>query len=1675
MSFIPGIKNLPIATGTQFSANIAIVNPSPATKEMQSDLPDNYTRSQNSGVFSLLYGTGYEQERLKQSLKQLEANNYLYSPDVQNETITIDGKGKYLIEFAVPFVTPPLNVNVVASNYTDVFIEFTSRFGMIINVGTDQADVVEWRAYGFVGAATDKFLGDSLYQNFGSQFNFTRQGDSEIDDSSILAYEKISTFINVEQIIPVYNFSYVTFTDGTTLNLSGPTITQSVTAVAQGFQIPTTLNQPPTGTPYVTGFIRATTVLTTPPCTHEFVDVNGGLLALLDCSTIGPSVTSYYSSQGNARFPLQIRNSIPNLTANKVQQVYITGFSSTYDFDPYRQPAFLQEIFRADNKYRRLLAGINLSLLEGPSQKGLANIVETLFSQPYIPHDIWNESDYRIFKDSVNSDVSSGSNTVYLKNPKFQTTQGYASQYETYPAAPPVVEILRVKKPWNPDTISFNNQPSFEAADNIQSDGKGIEQTVVALNTSTQFDMTAEIVRQLRLGIKASKGGVVDWNYARVYSDLSATYVPFLPYEGNATNKSYPYFFLNLASDSYAGISIFYYAINLDFNKKPVGYAPAYGPLKINQDYFIEPLGELVADAQNPGSFGYDIPSEMLQNFAADSNVPFVTPVTPNGLNIITGLDGKHYWKGTHGSSNLKQPPQFYIRLKLSRYNMIHNGLNADFPTSANDFIIYSYEPVTVSGTRINGNFGIGLDLAGNRLVQYYDADSKITNPPSDTPFVNGGEFRPTALAQTSFAKFVSATSYNYICTMVGGTVEFSKTINVSNLIQRTAVNDTLTSSPVFFNMLGLSLDRQADYYRLAPNTEKPVFHRQGASEFVIEGIFTRVRDISNGLPTLRVQLEYGKYCLVDHNGSILAIIQDSSPAYAQYGTVENVENVNLIGQTMVLAGPVYKTIWDTRMPVNTYLTDSPIFQVTANFDNPVVAFTPDQTSFPTPANNNYLVIIDGIPGGVQENIRAFWNFNITRTPILGETVAGILGFSDIYLQNGTVQRGIMSLFCGVGSNVSQYVQSGTKVIPVLNGDTVISYSQVVSATYIDLDAAYYVQAYTSPNVTGYFLNYKDYVKELTVVGSGSSLQTTGDKSLTDTLTYNFSKQTFSAAQYANYNTTLNFFSSQFGFISLSVLPNMFFNNATSGTPIDIIRPNNNGLAIRIKGNSHAGLVFYGKNQSKVVDKPTRLIVNYSYAIASQPSYSKIVEIEDGGYANWVNASEPDTTFQADTFYIAGNEFKYAHRSYDQATNELGAYQYADSIQTNNPIVPNSVNVGSGNAPFDYLKDSNGNYINPPSLGSNYYSVTPQTAIPPVFEVDPDPLISTSLKRPIANGQPGPPFRYRKPAPYFPPQDDVKAVATTYTNISPEKIAYIQFDLSAFPFDTVINKAILEIYFASGFTIKQGKDVNFTLNDNISWEKSRLSGNGLTYQDKNNALRPLNNVHWRKNYFEIIVPYAFVSEPQDFNYGIRSLFGQSQGLVPSPVTPQPNLEYLGFVNIDEIDPTKLYSRSFLTEQTVGLANIILTKSSIIYVVNGILTFNKKTGLPLLGLDNVQNVAIQYLNHTPDPNSSYLDASGNKISPLITRQQDVLPNQKVLLFPYGLQSDFFLYGYVKSILASSYIGFTPTDISIYQQALGYVTPIYTQYNVKLLEADTYFPYTTFGRDTTVAGTTQDISF
>ena len=320
---------------SDFNAVISITNPSPLTKEMQNNLPDDYDLSQSSGNFALLYGTGYELDNLKQTLLQVEANNYLYSPDTQQGSFQISGVGNYLIEFDIPFITPPLNVNISGADFTDVFIESTSRFGMVINVLTDVQDTLQYRASGFVGAASDEYIGDALYNNFGALYQFPRMGDSQIDDTYVSFYQNTDTFINVQSITPV--FAQSGFDSTGTIPQFAPTV-------------------PPSNVPFITGIIRPTKIVTTPECNNELIDLSGNLIALLDTSSVD-TTTSPTSS-----FYLTTGFNVSKIASNYDPRVYITGFTSTFEFNPWDQPSYVQEVFRADNKYRRILSALLITL-----------------------------------------------------------------------------------------------------------------------------------------------------------------------------------------------------------------------------------------------------------------------------------------------------------------------------------------------------------------------------------------------------------------------------------------------------------------------------------------------------------------------------------------------------------------------------------------------------------------------------------------------------------------------------------------------------------------------------------------------------------------------------------------------------------------------------------------------------------------------------------------------------------------------------------------------------------------------------------------------------------------------------------------------------------------------------------------------------------------------------------------------------------------------------------------------------------------------------------------------------------------------------------------------------------------------------------------------------------------
>lgn len=1546
VSFMQGSK-------TDFGATISITNPSPLTKEMFSNLPTNYTKNQTSGVYALVYGSGYEFESGKQTLQQAEANNYLYSPDVQQGNFKVSGIGKYLIEFNIPFTTPPLNVNIVGSDSTDVFIEFTSRFGMIINVQTDAQDTLQYRASGFVGAASNEILGDALYDNFGALYQFPRLGDSVINDTYVSFYENVNTFIQVESILPVQNVQVNFDSNGNVIG--SPVLTNNTPPINNGQSV-------------YKGIIKSTTVITNPPCTHELVDLAGNLIALLDAATVSQSVTSFYANSGN------------NIYKND-PEVYILGPVSTFMFDRWHQPEYIQEVFRGDNKYRRILSGINQSLFLGPTVSGAANMVEALIAQPFIDAEKWDDSDYRIFKNSLNMDTPKYLTYNYGASGIIESVNA-DSQYQGYPTTPPIVEVKRVLQSWSPDNITYNTKPTA-----ISLDVPVVEQ-ITSLNNVTRFDITNEITRQLRLGIDVPTGGIINWNY-----DSS---VGSLPVSGFSLYENYNYVFLNNVADSITNINIFWYAQQFNING-PTGYR-TFGPLQYGRDFFAIPTEKFLLTNGN-----YDLPSELLAGYNCNSNIPY--------KNVQNDAYGNSQWLGANLVNQGVLPsstpalPQFVIQLDLRNLSSLNvNNISTKMPTNPYDFILYSYAAVSTTQASVYGNYDATVAANNEGITSlYYDADTSSAVQPEDTPFTtSSAKLSPVALAQTSFAKLITATGYEYVTTMIGGQISYSKTVLMDDIKLRTPINanEKAESSSGIFVMQAL---------RTVPGLGDT--GQLGTSQYIVSGVVAPMIS-SNGIRYF--EPDYGDYVLLDSNGNPTAIFNRNSI----------VRFADLVGTTQTVTGVVFYTLWDTRIPVGEYRTGSPVFQALANFDSSANAITPDIVSG-TYENSNFLVEIQGLPLGNQQAVTATWTFNILPTSNSPSADPSALTFSD-RLVGSSVIYGVMSVFTGLN------IQS--------NG--------------LDPDNATYVQEYVSPAFTGYFINYNDYINVI-----GSKLSPLGDTHALSTLTNPILSKPLVGEP--NLNTTLNFFNPQYGFISVSILPNQEFYINGSGAPVNVIRPNNNGLALQIQGDSYAGLVFYGTTTDKIVDKPTRLIADFTFASANQQVRKKVIEIDDGGYATFVDGKHPDTVQTGSVFYLAGNSFKYVSDGLDQATNQYSsnspqAEQVAGQFYDRNPVI-----------------DLEGN------------------TVPPIFETDPSQNQKTDLSNSI--GLPGPPMRYRRPpltnnsAGTYQAANEL-AIKNGYLNISPEKIAYIQFDFSSFPVDAIVNNGILEIYFASGFTIKQGKDIDLSLNKNSFWDKSRLSGNGKTFLKKlANAdgseytlYQPLKNNHWRKNFFEIVIPYAFMSEPNDVNYGIRNLFSNNNsGTLPAPQNPQPNLEYLGFLNIDEIDTTSLLIGSTNPiENAVGLANIILSLETTVYQINGILRFSE---------DNYGNTSLA---NCIDTTNGIIYASTSDCSTIISNssspttqsiigqqisQNDILPNQKVLVFPFGLNSSVFFYGYVTSVLPTNSIGFTNNDISIYKKALDYVQPLYSEYVVKLLEADTYLPYMVFGKENIVTDTSQDIAY
>lgn len=383
--------SMPLTGSKDFKAGISITVPSRSASQMQEQLPSNYTRNKTSNTYAFLYGVGTEFDRVRDTFKQLEANNFLYSPSSQKGDYQVKSAGKYVLFFDVPFVIPPFNVSVSASDFTDVFIEDISRFAISITVNSDVTDIISWKASGHVGAVTDEILGDALYQNFGSLLNLPRLADSVVDESFVKQYEVAKLFISVESLIPVYDL--VGFNNNNTV------INHS---------------KPPAGA--IRGVLRPTTVRTNPTASHELVDSSGRILALLSfASSIffdGPNnglvrgpdyfyptnLQSIYDPSG----VLAAYDASQGSQSLGAYQVWIAGPQTTFSFNRWDQLAYRQEVFRADNKYRRILTGLNRAVKTGPNKDGVSIIMETILGQPHIPSDVWDASDFRIFENIIN-------------------------------------------------------------------------------------------------------------------------------------------------------------------------------------------------------------------------------------------------------------------------------------------------------------------------------------------------------------------------------------------------------------------------------------------------------------------------------------------------------------------------------------------------------------------------------------------------------------------------------------------------------------------------------------------------------------------------------------------------------------------------------------------------------------------------------------------------------------------------------------------------------------------------------------------------------------------------------------------------------------------------------------------------------------------------------------------------------------------------------------------------------------------------------------------------------------------------------------------------------------------------------------------------------------------------
>jgi len=1568
---------------SDFKATISITNPSPLAQSLMQLLPSNYTQDQNSNVYALMYGSGYSAEQLKQTNGQSEANNYINSPSTQTGQIAVPGTGTFLVEFDLPFVVPPLNVSIQGSTTTDCFIEYTSRFGMTVTVTQGSSDILQWSATGAVGAATDPVLGDALYNNFGTVLNIPRVNDSVVNASWVNQYINVTTFVTVNAMIPVQNFTV-------------PVV------IGQ----PLTLNAPP-GANSLRGQLQPTSVVCTPSASHQLVADDGTILALLSFNGSTFPLISTTTSATSAMtttdlitgfYPANLQDRyFPNPTNDGTIEakimystfdVYISGVVSTVTFNPWDQLSYVQENFRADNCYRRILAGVNQALTIGPNADGIATLTEALFSQPYIPQDIWDASDFRVFTNTANA---------------------LTTQYDGTPTTNPIVQILEVTNSWTPETLTYNNRPIVTEINDVPN----VE--VTTLNTPTKFDLTNELIRELRVGIDADTGGIINWNY--LPESLQSLYTT-----GNMVNGqtyAYNYLFLNNADDSIASLILFYYQ-TLFSGSNPTGYQ-SFGPLVLGRDYYLVNTSDLYDPSANNGAGGYNLPSELMFKYAASSAIPFVTTIPG------VGTQGTNYIYDP--ADNKPQLPSVVIQIDLTA-----SGYNATskFPISQTDFILYSYAEVTCSPGVATGTFD--TDPNNTHLIEFYDSQSAYSVQPSNSPFASSN----VRLAQGSFARMTDDVGYKFTTSLIGGQITFNKTVTVENLLNHVP-NESY--GPCGIPVLKILSAGVATTTSQGLTSIGQFFSIQGR---VVTNTF-------QGQPYF--QIENAQYIIIDKYNYPIAIV-DPSSIIAIGQAPYFVSNYEVTTHEFVYSGAVGSIIWDTRIPVTDYQDTSPVFQVADNFGAEIDAFTPTIDVVPSalPVNTNFMALIRAVPLGNQQTVTASWTFNVVqqKSQYLSNALNGIpsIGFPDLKAELDVLgnviepaQPGIMSYFTG---------------------------KYTLDTLGLDPDNGQYTQTYVSPQFTAYFIGYKDML--LTDYGptcpGGSILSTQGDSELFDTISNSYTVP-------GNYATILVFFNPRIGFFSTSVIPGMEFYNTNSSATIDIVRPRNLGIALRLLRDSYNGLVFYGTSLDQNVDKPTRMVLDFSFAASQGDTRHRVFEIEDDTFAGWVDGMRPDETVsEGSTFFLAGDEFKYSALGLDQAINRFG---------------PGF--------------DANGNYdalLDQGLILGEQYSLTSTPY--PAYEVRPGDTTST----------PTVPQRYRRPPQWVYNSSGAEVQSSTYYNRTPEKIAYFKFDFSSMPIDTYLQSAILEITFCSGFTIRTGLQKNMTLCYNSLWNKSRLSGNGLTQQvilrDTNNIplkdssgnqlppiTRPLNNVHWRKNFFEIVVPYAFQS---NFDYDFANIFNPVSINLLSTQVPTSGLEYVGFINLDEIGVSPIpVETNVYVETTQGLSNLTLSSQTVVWhVVQGTLSATA-SGAPNIGPWSSTVINIDStLQSTPDGLPTYnqwLAATGAGIVNSAFRyyqvidQDSILPNMKVVVFPFGILNDAygnpdpqnsqFVYGYVTSVLPSNIVSFDSNHVAQYTNLFEYIVPTYAEYNVNLLESDTYFPFMTFGRNTTISGTTQDISF